>query len=172
MRSQSQGPYTLMQIGAIIFVAALLLMAVGTFLNGSLRLLRPATESTGRITAVGLSEDGVPGLTFIQESDEFGEEVLFLRLRNNGRIMRLLRSAPPAGPVLIEQQGGQVVGLQGLNDDPPLVREHRTPPLLAIAVSALAVAVAVPLGMPLLRDWRRSAEATSSKTAATTREEE
>lgn len=156
--------YSLSHWGRLIFLALLTAVLLGTLAQAVWRLAWPIADVTGTLTEVTetRSSNHAAVYNLALRTDEDG--LFFIRLRNNGRILRTLFSsnalsrdnqtpAPNAligRRVLVSTQRGVAVELAFLDGAGPTIRESTTPTVVVIVVALLALGILLLLARPRL----------------------
>jgi hypothetical protein len=141
----SQRFFRFSQIGCLSFTALLLLVLIVTLLSQAWWLLRPIAEVAGTIGPIQEERQGQTAHYGLAVRPEQGE-LLYLRLRNNGRVMAYLRASGYEGPARIHYHDDQVASLQPLAAGRPAVSENGSPlATLGLALFAGAGLLLLPL---------------------------
>jgi hypothetical protein len=156
--------YSLSHWGRLVFLTLLTAVFSGTAGQAVWRLAWPINDVTGTLTEV--TETRTSGHSAVYNlalrTDE--DELFFIRLRNNGRILRAVFPSPaisggnqlPAPNallgrhVLVRYQRGVAVEVAFLDGAVPTIRESRAPTIVLFIVALLALIILLLLAQPHL----------------------
>lgn len=154
------------QLGCVLFLALLLALAAGSAYLLAQRLLQPVQEASGVPGAVEqTARDG--GVSYGVALETETGEVLFLRLRNHGRILPYLQqTAGDGGRVTVTYRDGELLSLRatgGAGGEGVQLAESQAPVAAYAVVFLLSLALLLLLGQSVVA-WpgRLGADTTSS----------
>ncbi len=138
--------------GLLLFLGAMLLVALGSAFVLAQRLTQPVEQSPGTIVQMDERRPGlnraIYGLTF---ESEMGEQ-MFLRLRNQGRILPYLQQRGTDGSFMLNHRNGQVISLTD-EAESVTIEEREAPTALYGATLVLALAALLLTGHALRGGW-------------------
>jgi hypothetical protein len=133
------------QLGCLSFTALLALVLLVTLFSQAIWLLRPVNEVAGVIGPIQEERRGQTADYGLAVRPEQGE-LLYLRLRNNGRVMAYLQASGYEGPARIRYRGNKIASLEPLAGGRPAVGENGSPlASLGLALFAGAGLLLLPL---------------------------
>ncbi len=122
---------------ARLALMALLAMAfVATTVQAAWQLLQSSTTVAGRFIEVAEARTGVQTAAYTLVLQPEGGELVFVRLRNNGRILNYLlsRGGEITGPLTAMIRQGSVTEISFGGDNSRTVRDARIPPATQLLI--------------------------------------
>jgi uncharacterized membrane protein len=151
--------YPLSHWGRVIFLVLLTAVVISTIGHLIWQVAQPVNRVTGTVEAITEMRLSNSAASYTLSLRTEQDELTFVRLRNNGRILNYLLSVdePSRLRVAVDQRQGLAVNLILLNRDGRTIQESTAPPILALLVALIGLFILLPLVRPDLIERRFTA---------------